>query len=98
MPKPKTAMAAAQLKADTALVNQLRIAVEAASDDDGWAPIASVGNITKQRPDFNSRNYGYAKPSDLITATTLFELDRRSPGDGKPAVIYTRDKYRQPDE
>src|SRR5437763_14824141 len=98
-PKPKTATAAAQLKADTALVNQLRNAVEAASDEDGWARLASVGTIiTKQRPDFDSRNYGYAKLSDLITATTLFELDRRSPGDGKPAVIYTRDKRRSPDE
>ncbi len=99
VPKPKAATASAQLKADTALVNQLRNAVEAASDDDGWAPLASVGNIiTKQRPDFDSRNYGYAKLSDLITATTLFELDRRSPGDGKSAVIYTRDKRRRSDE
>ena len=87
---------AAKLKADTALVNQLRNAVEAASDDDGWAPLANVGHIiTKQRPDFDSRNYGYAKLSDLMTATTLFELDRRSPGDGKQAVIYARDKRRQ---
>ncbi|WP_414939681.1 OST-HTH/LOTUS domain-containing protein [Amycolatopsis sp. cmx-11-51] len=99
VPKPKAATPAAQLKADTALVNQLRNAVEAASDDDGWAPLASVGNIiTKQRPDFDSRNYGNAKLSDLITATTLFELDPRSPGDGKSAVIYARDKRRRPDE
>lgn len=99
VPKRNAAMTAAQLMADTALVNQLRNAVEAASDDDGWAPLASVGNIiTKQRPDFDSRNYGYTKLSDLITATTLFELDRRSPGEGKPAVIYTRDKRHQPDE
>jgi hypothetical protein len=34
--------------------------------------------------------------SDLMAATTLFDLDRRLPGDGKPAVIYARDK-RQPD-
>src|SRR3977135_2308366 len=34
--------AAAQLKGDTALVNQLRDAIEAASDDDGWASLASV--------------------------------------------------------
>jgi uncharacterized LabA/DUF88 family protein len=94
-PRPKPA---AQLEGDTALVNQLRNAVEASSDDDGWAPLASVGNIiTKQRPDFDSRNYGYAKLSDLITATTLFEMDRRSPGDGKPAVIYTRDKRHHPE-
>jgi uncharacterized LabA/DUF88 family protein len=97
--KPKSAASAAQLKGDTALANQLRNAVEAASDDDGWAPLASVGNIiTKQQPDFDSRNYGYAKLSDLITATTLFEVDRRSPGDGKPAIIYTRDKRRHPDK
>jgi uncharacterized LabA/DUF88 family protein len=88
MPKPAT-----QLKADTALVTQLRNAIEAASDEDGWATLASVGHIiTKQRPDFDSRTYGYAKLSDLITATALFELDRRSPGEGKPDVIYTRDK------
>ncbi len=98
-PKSKVAMTAAELKADTALVNQLRNAVEAASDDDGWAALAAVGSIiTKQRPDFDSRNYGYAKLGGLITATTLFEPDRRSPGDGKPAVIYIRDKRRRPAE
>jgi hypothetical protein len=83
---------------DTALVDQLRNAVEGASDDDGWAPLASVGHIiTNQRPDFDSRSYGYAKLSDLMAATTLFELDRRSPGDGKQRVIYARDKRRHPD-
>jgi uncharacterized LabA/DUF88 family protein len=89
---------AAQLMGDTALVDQLRNAVEGASDDDGWAPLASVGHIiTNQRPDFDSRSYGYAKLSDLMAATTLFELDRRSPGDGKQRVIYARDKRRHPD-
>src|SRR4051794_6495117 len=92
-PKPAPRTSAAKLKGDTALVKQLRNAVEAASDDDGWAALSGVGNIiTKQSPDFDSRNYGYAKLSDLITATTLFELDSRSPGDGKPVNIYARDK------
>jgi uncharacterized LabA/DUF88 family protein len=87
---------AAQLKGDASLVNLLRNAVEAASDEDGWAPLSAVGAIlTKQRPDFDARSYGYAKLSDLIEATTLFEVDRRSPGDGKQAVIYARDKRRR---
>ena len=87
---------AAQLKRDAALVNQLRNAVEAASDDDGWAALGSVGQIiTKQQPDFDSRNYGYAKLSDLMAATTLFELDRRSSGDGKQGAIYVRDNRRR---
>jgi uncharacterized LabA/DUF88 family protein len=88
---------AAQLKGDAALVGMLRKAVEAASDDDGWAPLSAVGNIiTNQRPDFDSRSYGYGKLSDLITATTLFEIERRSPGDGKQALMYVREKRRAP--
>ena len=86
-PAPKPATPATQLKGDATLVTLLRNAVEAASDDDGWAALSAVGSIiTKQRPEFDSRTYGYAKLSDLITATTLFEVDRRSPGEGKPRV------------
>jgi uncharacterized LabA/DUF88 family protein len=87
---------AAALKQDSSLVNLLRNAVEGASDEDGWAALASVGHIiTKQRPEFDSRNYDYAKLSDLIRATTLFELDHRSPGDGKSKILYVRDRRRQ---
>ena len=87
---------AAQLKRDTALVGQLRQAVEASSDDDGWAPLGHVGMlITKQQPDFDSRSYGYSKLSDLMAATTLFELERRSLGDGRLGAIYIRDKRRR---
>jgi uncharacterized LabA/DUF88 family protein len=87
----------AQLRGDASLVNLLRNAVEAASEDDGWTRLSSIGAIlTKQRPDFDSRSYGYAKLSDLIEATTIFEMDRRIPGDGKQAVIYVREKRRRP--
>src|SRR5215475_14373825 len=97
VPVPVPRASSAQLKGDAALVGQLRHAVEAASDDDGWAPLGHVGQlITKQQPDFDSRSYGYAKLSDLMAATTLFELERRSLGDGRPGVIYTRDKRRRP--
>lgn len=92
--KPRTA---AQLKQDSSLVNLLRNAVEAASDDDGWATLSGVGSIvTKQRPNFDARSYGYNKLSELITATTLFEMDRRSPGEGRPKVIYVRNKGKKP--
>ncbi|HEX6451587.1 MAG TPA: NYN domain-containing protein [Trebonia sp.] len=94
--KRSSRASAAQLKSDAKLVTLLRNAAEAASDDDGWAMLSAVGEIiTKQRPDFDSRSYGYAKLSDLIDATTLFETERRSPGDGKQAVIYLRDKRRR---
>ena len=88
---------AAQLKQDSALMNQLRAAVEAASDEDGWAALGYVGTlITKQQPDFDSRSYGYGKLSDLMTAATVFELERRSSGDGRPGAIYIKEKRRRP--
>ncbi|MFF0145180.1 OST-HTH/LOTUS domain-containing protein [Amycolatopsis sulphurea] len=94
---PKSVASSTQLKGDTTLTNLLRNAVEAASDDDGWAPLSAVGSIiTKQRPEFDSRSYGYSKLSDLITATTLFDVDRRIPGERKQATVYVRDRRRKP--
>jgi uncharacterized LabA/DUF88 family protein/Fe-S-cluster formation regulator IscX/YfhJ len=88
---------AAKLKTDTRLVNQLRAAVEAASDDDGFAALANVGHIiTKQQPDFDPRTYGFAKLSDLVTSSDLFDVQRRSPGEGKPKIIYVHDKRSTP--
>jgi uncharacterized LabA/DUF88 family protein len=86
-----TVPAAAEPKSLASVTTMLRDAVQAASDDDGWAPLAYVGNIiVKQRPDFDPRTYGYAKLSDLVKATTLFTTERRAVGDGKPNVLYVR--------
>ncbi|SHF93099.1 NYN domain-containing protein [Streptoalloteichus hindustanus] len=82
----------APLMAEDALITQLQRAVEAASDEDGWALLSTVGHIlTSQHPDFDSRNYGHAKLSDLIAATSVFALDRRQSDDGKSAVVHVRD-------
>ena len=54
-----------------------------------------MGNIiTNQRPDFDSRSYGYGKLSELINATSLFEIERRIPGEGKQSLMYAREKSR----
>ena len=53
-------------------------AVDAASDDSGWAHLGVVGsNLTKTEPDFDSRNYGYSKLSDLLDALKAFEVKRQ---------------------
>jgi len=66
------------LRQDTKLVNLLRSAMQAGSDADGWAHLAQVGAfIAKQEPDFDSRNWKYAKLVDLVTAIGLFEIERR---------------------
>jgi uncharacterized LabA/DUF88 family protein len=66
-----------ELRGDTKLVKLLREGIDAASDDDGWANLGGVGShVAKQAPDFDSRNWGYAKLVDLVTAIALFEVKR----------------------
>ncbi|ROR66803.1 NYN domain-containing protein [Agrococcus jenensis] len=70
-----------KLRADTKLVSGLRAAVDAASGEDGWADLGAVGQfMRKQHPDFDSRNWGYAKLSDLVRATELFLVGPRPQG------------------
>ena len=70
------------LRGDSRLVRLLREGVAASSDDDGWAHLGAVGtHVAKQSPDFDSRNGGYAKLVDLVTAIGLFEVSR-PPGQG----------------
>lgn len=91
--KPK---AAATLKQDAKLVRLLRDAVESASDDEGWAGLGAVGSlISKQAPDFDARNYGFRKLSDLVTAAGLFEIDERKSADGRQKTMFLRDRRRK---
>ncbi|EIL97892.1 Maebl [Rhodanobacter thiooxydans] len=88
-PKPRSAK---ELRGDTRLMNLLRGALEAASDDTGWASLGTIGNIiSKQSPDFDSRNYGYAKLSGLIKGIGLFETEERQIGNGKHLYVRPRD-------
>ncbi|ARM31475.1 NYN domain-containing protein [Prosthecochloris sp. HL-130-GSB] len=83
----------AELKNDTRLVRLLRNAVDASSDESGWAHLATVGsNIAKQSPEFDPRNYGYGKLGELVSATKLFDLEERLIGEGQSKSIYLRDK------
>lgn len=85
-----------ELKQDTKLVSLLRNAVEASSDESGWSQLGPVGgNIAKQAPDFDPRNYGYRKLGELVSAVKLFELEERQVGDGNSKTLYVRDKRKK---
>lgn len=67
-----------ELRSDARLVGLVRTAIEAVSDDDGWAHLGAIGNhIANQSPDFDPRNYGFKKLSEVISAVGLFDLDRQ---------------------
>ena len=74
---PASRRSGAELRQDTALVKQLRAAVEAAGGESGVADLALVGSLlVKQTPDFDSRRYGYGKLSELAEAVGLFTVTR----------------------
>jgi uncharacterized LabA/DUF88 family protein len=82
---------ASELRQDARLVNLLRNAINDAADDTGWAGLGAVGSIVSKRaPEFDSRNYGYAKLSGLIGAIGLFDTEEQQLGNGKH--IYVRNK------
>jgi uncharacterized LabA/DUF88 family protein len=81
-----------ELKQDTKLINLLRNAAEASSDDSGWSHLGAVGNnIAKQVPDFDPRNYGYKKLGEVVAATKLFQIEERFSGEGQTKAIYIKD-------
>jgi uncharacterized LabA/DUF88 family protein len=85
-----------ELKKDTKLVNLLRNAVEASSDESGWAHLAPVGsNIAKQSSNFDPRNYGYGKLGELVSATKLFDMEARQIGATKSKALYLRNKKKK---
>lgn len=63
------------------------------ADDDGWAYLADVGNLLqKKQPNFDSRNYGFAKLTPLIKAIDRFEVEPREASGGRFKQIYVRNK------
>jgi uncharacterized LabA/DUF88 family protein len=86
-----------ELRQDSRLVRLLQSASQAVSDEDGWSTLGGIGNyIAKQAPEFDSRNYGYGKLSELVTATNLFEVETRNGGNNK--TIWVRLKKRSKGE
>ncbi|MCM5571167.1 NYN domain-containing protein [Burkholderiaceae bacterium FT117] len=72
-----------------ALLDTIANAIDAVSDETGWAGLGAVGRtITKLRPDFDSRLYGHRKFSDLVRAMPeRFELEERGTGAGKSLFV-----------
>ena len=86
---------AAQLKQDRRLVTLLRNAADASSDESGWSQLGTLGStIAKQAPEFDARNYGYRKLSELIAASGLFDIEKRKIGDGSTTSTYVRNRRR----
>lgn len=75
---------------DAAALKMLQNAVTASADDDGRANLARVGDhLAKQSPDFDARNYGFVRLTDLVEASGIVDVERS--GDN-PKIVTVRMK------
>lgn len=73
---------------DKAALDMLSKAVTASADEDGRAHLGRVGaHLAKQAPDFDARNYGFARLSELAEASGLVDVERL--GD-QPGVVMVK--------
>ncbi len=62
------------------------------ADDEGFADLSDLGNLLiKKQPDFDPRNYGYSKLSNMLRSEPRFEVVVRTTPDPNVRPIFIRD-------
>jgi uncharacterized LabA/DUF88 family protein len=91
---PNLQAASAPTKLDKATLKRLTAAVQASADEDGRANLGQVGtHMAKQLPDFDARNYGFARLSDLAKASGIMDVER---GSGASTAVFVKLRSKQP--
>lgn len=68
---------------DKSLRKLILSTIEDFADEQGWLPMAALGNsILKKKPEFDARNYGFKRLSDLIKALPYVDVQERQTGSG----------------
>jgi uncharacterized protein (TIGR00288 family) len=62
-----------ELRGDTELMNALRQAIEAMKGEDRYALMSRIGQYITNHSSLSSKNYGYARWTDLVRATEYFD-------------------------
>ena len=85
-----------QKKVPKAVIQLIADATDMIADEDGYAFMGELGNLLiRQQPDFDPRNYGFSKLTQLIRSIDRFEVDVRQTGHPHTKHIYVRDKRRK---
>ena len=80
-------------KVDRETINLISSTVTDLADDSGWAFLGEVGNLLlKKQPDFDPRNFGFAKLAPLIKSIGKFEIDMRETDKKTIKLVYVRVK------
>ncbi|WP_246162557.1 NYN domain-containing protein [Sphingobacterium phlebotomi] len=79
-------------KVDRRTIKMIVDSVDDLADETGWTFLGSLGSfISKKKPEFDPRNYGFNKLYDLVKYIDRFEIDERDSGGYKNVKhIYLR--------
>ena len=79
------------------VVDLIADSLESIADEDGYGFMGKLGNLLlKKQPDFDPRNYGYSKLTQLVKALDRFEVvSRQTSADDPTKHVYLRDKNRK---
>jgi uncharacterized LabA/DUF88 family protein len=82
-------------KVDLQTIELIESTIEAIGDDEGWAFLGDVGNlIVKKKPEFDPRNYGYAKLTPFLKSLNdILEIDERDSEKKGIKHVYVRLRY-----
>ena len=95
-PAPASEPPEPESKVPKAVVELIADAVETMADEDGYAFMGDLGNLlVKKQPDFDPRNFGFSKLTQLVRYLPRFEVDVRQTSLPHVKHIYVRDKARK---
>lgn len=75
------------------LIEVIRTIITETSDEDGWAFLGELGSILNKRyPDFDTRNYGYAKLTPFVSSLKQFDIKTVKTSNPSINLKYVRNK------
>lgn len=82
-------------KIDEPTIDLIEDSIDDIADDSGWAFLGDVGNlIVKKKPEFDPRNYGFAKLTPMLKSLTdILEIDERDSDKKGIKHVYVRLRY-----
>jgi uncharacterized LabA/DUF88 family protein len=74
-----------------AIIDFISATIEDVADDEGWAYLGEIGNLlVRKRPDFDARNYGFKKLTQLFESVGCFDVDVRQNAQRSGKLIFVR--------
>lgn len=75
------------------LIEVIKTIITEISDEDGWAFLGELGStLNKRYPDFDTRNYGYAKLTPFVASLKQFEIRSIKTSNPSISLKYIRNK------